>query len=458
MPSALLTRSRPVIAVVSVLLLWLAMAVAPGARGGASPRGDGSTSTTEGSTSTAPTSTTLDPSSTTLVPSTTALPAAPLPTLSPLPLIELDPEFQQSDGPALNYRNQPAFDPNSNAIVAGSLADAEARLARAERDAAQALEITEKLRFKLAKIEHRLSTLSDEQEALVLEAASAYALLVDRIADAYVRGNDADFMTLVEAKDPNEYGVRAVLVRSVLDADEAALDRYKATRSVLTDELEGLHEELGTTHREVKWAKVNEKVTRTLVADTTVEVAMWQAGAQVFARGFLFPVRGLASFGDSFGAPRMTGTPYAHWHEGTDVFAPAGTELVAVEDGVITRTSDNTLGGISVYLVGESGIEYYYAHLSGYAPGVTGGVSVDRGDVVGYLGSTGNARGGSPHLHFEVHVGGRPVNPYPILATAYQFQAPYLALIPPPAPTLPPATEPPPFGVTTTTLPLDVGG
>jgi murein DD-endopeptidase MepM/ murein hydrolase activator NlpD len=462
MPFALVARSRPVMVVAAVVLLWLAVAVVPRVGGGAAPSGQGVTSTTDGPTSTAPTSTTVVDPPSTVVPSS-APPVSPPPTLGPLPLIELDPAFQQSDGPALNYQNQPAFDPNSNAVMATSLADAERRLTRAESDAASALEITGKLRFKLAKIENRLALLSDEEEKLVLEAASAYALLVDRIADAYVRGNDADFITLVEAEDPNEYAKRAVLVRAVLDADEAALDEYKSTRTVLTDELEGLHQEVGSTHRELKWAKVNEKVTRYLVAESTIEVAMWGAGAQVFARGFLFPVHGVASFGDSWGAPRMTGTAFAHWHEGTDVFAPAGIELVAVEDGVVTRTTDNTLGGISVYLAGESGIEYYYAHLSGYAPGVMGGIAVKRGDVLGYMGNTGNASGGAAHLHFEVHVGGRPVNPYPILATAYQFQAPLLALIPPPSPTAPPVLTAAPPGPTTTTttsvpLPFDRGG
>jgi murein DD-endopeptidase MepM/ murein hydrolase activator NlpD len=398
----------------------------------------GSTSTTVGSTPSSQATT-----------STSFLP--PPPTLGPLPLIELDPEFQASDGPALNYKDQPAFDPTSNDISVANLSDAQRRLSQAEADATRAVQLTQKLRFKLSKIENRLGALSDEEQQLVVEAAGAYELFVDRAADAYMRGNDADFITLLTSKDLNEYGTRAAMVRAVLDADQSALDGYQKSRDALSDELVGLHEELGTTERAIKWSRLNEKVTRHTVADTTIEVAMWQAGAQVFARNFLFPVHGLADFGDSWGAPRMVGTPYQHWHQGTDIFAPAGTELVAVEDGVISRTSEGTLGGISLYLAGGSGIEYYYAHLSGYAPGVQGGLVVHRGDVVGYLGDTGNAKGGAPHLHFEIHVDGHPVNPYPILAVAYQIQAPLLALVPQPA-SLPAAAVQPTQPTTTTTL------
>ena len=76
----------------------------------------------------------------------------------------------------------------------------------------------------------------------------------------------------------------------------------------------------------------------------------------------------------------------------------------------------DVLGGTKLWLKGESGTYYYYAHLKAFAEGLANGDVVEAGDLVGVVGDTGNAKGGAPHLHFEIHPDGGPaVNPYPLL-------------------------------------------
>ncbi len=136
--------------------------------------------------------------------------------------------------------------------------------------------------------------------------------------------------------------------------------------------------------------------------------------------GLLMPVVGFdpARLQDSFDAPRSGGRT----HHSIDMAAPPGTPLVAVTDGTVTRTTWNALGGRTLYLRSADGrTDYYYAHLDSYAPGVTEHVVVRRGDRLGTVGSTGNARG--PHLHFQVldvsgSGRGTPVNPYGLFRQA----------------------------------------
>ncbi|MFN0091386.1 MAG: M23 family metallopeptidase, partial [Acidimicrobiales bacterium] len=126
-----------------------------------------------------------------------------------------------------------------------------------------------------------------------------------------------------------------------------------------------------------------------------------------------FPVAAGWDFIDSWGFPRSDD----RWHQGADIFADYGAPLVAVEDG-LAQVGRNDLGGLVVHLTGRSGNRYYYAHLSRSHPLLDGGAEVEvrAGDVIGFNGDSGNARGGAAHLHFEVHPrGGGPVNPYPLL-------------------------------------------
>ena len=92
------------------------------------------------------------------------------------------------------------------------------------------------------------------------------------------------------------------------------------------------------------------------------------------------------------------------------------TPLVAIESGTILRLRSGGLGGISVWLTGSGGDEFYYAHLEAWAEGLHAGRAVQVGEVIGYMGTSGNAPDYIPHLHFEFHPGGgAAVNPYPLV-------------------------------------------
>jgi murein DD-endopeptidase MepM/ murein hydrolase activator NlpD len=118
------------------------------------------------------------------------------------------------------------------------------------------------------------------------------------------------------------------------------------------------------------------------------------------------PVQGIVAFTNDWGQPRSGGRT----HQGTDMFAAMGTPVVAVVGGTVSDASGG-LGGISLNLSGDDGVRYYYAHLSKIE---RPSGRVEQGDVIGFVGDTGNATGGPPHLHFQLHPNdGEPVNPYP---------------------------------------------
>jgi murein DD-endopeptidase MepM/ murein hydrolase activator NlpD len=162
-------------------------------------------------------------------------------------------------------------------------------------------------------------------------------------------------------------------------------------------------------------------------AKTTVRYAMaslpsFKNGRIYVSRGgmrssFVFPVAGPHSFIDSFGFPRSGG----RHHKGNDVMAATGTPLLACVSGTIERTCpyDRSLGGITIYLRGDNGDIFYYAHLNSIEDGIEPGVRVNAGDLIGFVGATGNASSTAPHVHFEFHPGGGgAVDPFSLLCSA----------------------------------------
>ncbi len=198
----------------------------------------------------------------------------------------------------------------------------------------------------------------------------------------------------------------------------------------------------------VKRSKANN--THGVLAALQPLVARGMTPTQAAMVGFgHFPVAGPANFTDDWLNPRFT--PVFHLHEGTDIFALQGTPIRTPVDGVL-RHAGGGAGGLAAYVKTKEGHDLYFAHLAGYSA-VKPGDSVTVGDVIGYVGDTGNAVGGAPHLHFEIHPKGKgPVNPKPYLdqwvakaiVAAPQVIAHFTGVTPPPVPAV---SEPTPITI-----------
>ncbi|MDX6475702.1 MAG: hypothetical protein QOH95_1213 [Gaiellaceae bacterium] len=179
---------------------------------------------------------------------------------------------------------------------------------------------------------------------------------------------------------------------------------------------------------------------RRLIPVFVVAAALACAGTSTAKSGvppFLFPVVGQVAYTNDFGQPRSGGS-----HQGNDLLGTKRAPVIAVEEGIVNFWTTSASAGCMLYLHGVSGTMYEYIHLNNdltagndnkgkcvagvsYAPGLVEGQHVDAGQLIGYLGDSGDANGIHPHLHFEVHPkGGKAVSPYPYLQKAAQLLVP----------------------------------
>ena len=167
-------------------------------------------------------------------------------------------------------------------------------------------------------------------------------------------------------------------------------------------------------------------------AQAIAQTAPERSGAAERARvpsphaGLVLPIDGVtsANLHDTFNETRG-----GHAHDAIDIMEPRGTPVHAVVDGTIEKLFISKAGGNTIYQFDiPSEYCYYYAHLGRYADGIREGMHIAQGDVIAYVGSTGDANQAAPHLHFEIHVlgpekhwwQGTPINPYPVLLSLIQ--------------------------------------
>jgi peptidoglycan LD-endopeptidase LytH len=192
----------------------------------------------------------------------------------------------------------------------------------------------------------------------------------------------------------------------------ADLEQLQRDEERFGEQLRQQREELRRQREAEERRKREAAAAEARAAQTQTQTA---APAPSSSGGLACPVGEPVAFADTWGAPRSGGRA----HQGVDMMASHGTPVYAITAGRITRMTTSGLGGISLYMYGNDGNEYFYTHLQGYASGISSGMSVGAGTLIAYVGSTGNASSSAPHLHFEVHPGGgSAVNPYPYAARA----------------------------------------
>lgn len=277
---------------------------------------------------------------------------------------------------------------------------------------------------RLEELKEAIDSTEQRLERLLVETNIATERLEDRAAAIYKANGVSVLASVLMSGSIREAITKLTLYRAGMGGDVHALQEANDARQEALATLADLKQE-----REQQESGLSQMNLRQMQAVATLQELYRLSGADftqlspVFiaigatASQFVFPVVPPYSYSDSWGAPRMEGTRFYHLHEGTDVFAPSGTPILAVVDGVIENMGTASLGGIKLWLRSPSdGWSYYYAHLSAYAPGISNGSQVRRGQVIGYVGNTGNARWTLPHVHFEIHdPTGAAINPYPVL-------------------------------------------
>lgn len=325
-----------------------------------------------------------------------------------------------------------------------------AQLAQTRTKVAESIVRYEEAEDALGVAVNAAVALTRDLEAARAAQAGTDATMKHRISALYKAGGGTALLaSVLQSKDPQDLFARAANVNAIVRIDSAR----NASADSTAGRLEALEEQgRRTASEKIRLAAVLDNETAEVArlfnehnaalagADATVKrlIEEQQARARAEAARVLAasqasyggavgadgdhvdpfagppgacPVGALNSFVDTWHAPRSGG----RLHQGTDVFAPKGSDAYAVVDGVVDKVSNGGLGGLSFWIRGDNGDRYYYAHED--AVYVSLGQRVTAGQIVGTVGNSGNAETTPSHVHFEAHPGGGgAANPFLWLA------------------------------------------
>lgn len=289
----------------------------------------------------------------------------------------------------------------------------------------------------VAALEHKQGRIQTSVDSHSEELVTVQDQLEEQAVQMYMMGGFNNPGIIFSASSVDQVMTTTEFLSSATVGGQQSINDLVAAKGELTryqDELDQVHDDLKEAEtaalelvnrqeeameaEQAAYAKLSDRC-KELTNQREKELAEARARREQAARGsvqvgsFICPLpQGRTSFIDSWGFPRSGGRT----HKGVDMFAARGTPIYAVQSGT-ARASSNRLGGITVHLRADTGFAYYYAHLDSRS--FSGSKRVEQGEVIGTNGNTGNARGTSPHLHFEIRPGGGgPVNPYPTVRAA----------------------------------------
>jgi murein DD-endopeptidase MepM/ murein hydrolase activator NlpD len=340
--------------------------------------------------------------------------------------------------------------------AAADLANAEAKLPAARAAYAAAQERLQRARELLAQIRHELRQLRAQQEKVQAEIEAAQVrierseTLIGRIVRVmYQTGGYAELQVVLEAESPTDFVQRVMATQSVTEAQAAVIDQLNADKAVLAarEQIMQVTEEaieakeleaekqletqkgLAAEAKEAKQTvvalvqarqkalavaeeerdKEEQRLANLEAQRDAIQAAIAQSSSVGTATGSLiWPMPGYSAGTGGVGWRVHPVYGYRSCHTGVDISAPEGTQIIAARGGrVIWANGNSAPYGNNTLIDHGNGLATFYAHQSSFA--VTAGERVAKGEVIGYVGSTGYSSG--PHLHFEVHVNGEPHDP-----------------------------------------------
>jgi peptidoglycan LD-endopeptidase LytH len=314
--------------------------------------------------------------------------------------------------------------PAADAQTLDDLDRAEARVAELEAELDAATAAYEETWAAIEAGRGELDALASLAVDLEADAAAAVAAIGERARRVFMQGSTASFELLLTSGGPQQAIERASMIATLQTRDRVRVEEAVAARTALDRVRQLLDHRQAELDRLQAQLEANAEVLQARLTAAEEAAAGIRGlvqrqrrvsrGDQQGIYACIFD-RGASRFRDTWGAPRSGGRS----HKGTDVFAAMNAPTYAFTSGVVQRHSNSRLGGLGLYLRGDDGNVYYYAHLNGIEPAGRVGNRVAAGELVARNGATGNADAWAPHVHFEVHPGGGgAINPYPWLAAA----------------------------------------